>query len=101
MTNAILDRAEFVEATLTRANLSGVRLRNTSFYSAELESVNLTGAELVGVNLVQANLENTVWDGAQIDPTTQVAGAIFTHAKGLTTEQKVWLKQQRALNVPH
>jgi uncharacterized protein YjbI with pentapeptide repeats len=76
-----------------------VNLTNTSLITANLEGATFTEINFQGTILQDANLEKTIWQNIKfID--CNVDNAVFTNAKGLTLEQKQWLRKNGALNVP-
>ena len=98
LSKAVLDRAELDCAILTDANLSHTSLKGTSFFSADLEGANLRHAKVRKCNFRHANLEGADVTGVDFS-TSNVRGAIFTDAIGLSLQQKLWLKSNGALNI--
>ena len=98
LSRAILDGAELDCAILTNANLSETSLKKTSFFSTDLEGANLSNAKVYDCDFHHANLERANLTGIDFS-TSNVRGAIFTDAQGLSLKQKLWLKENGALNI--
>ncbi|MBP0022141.1 MAG: pentapeptide repeat-containing protein [Cyanobacteria bacterium SBLK] len=89
----------FVRTNLGNAVLKDVNLTRASLFSAYLQGTRFIRVDLTKADLQYANLENTIWEDANL-ANCYVFGAVFTNAKGLSQEQKIWLRQQGAFNVP-
>ena len=98
LSNIILNNASFDCATLNNTNLKRTSLQQTSFFSADLEGAKLSYAEINNCDFRHANLEKADLEGVDFS-NSDVRGAIFTDAKGLSFEQKIWLKNNGALNI--
>ena len=98
LSRAVLDRAELDCAILSNANLSHTSLKETSFFSTDLEGVKLCHAKVNNCDFRHANLENADLTGVNF-ANSNVRGAIFTDAIGLSKQQKIWLKENGALNI--
>lgn len=58
----------------------------------------MRGAKLINTDLRQANLEHSQLKRVDLSQ-CRVEGAIFTDAIGLTEDQRLWLKENGALNI--
>ena len=75
---------------LTNVDLQGAELQNRDLTNTVLTSAKLQDAKLQGADLSGTNLTGAI-----------VTGADFKDVKGLTVEQKTYLKQNGAINVPN
>lgn len=98
LSHSILNEAELDCATLNNTNLTKASLHKTSFFSADLQGVRLSFAKVKDCNFRHANLENANLEGVDFS-SSDVSGAIFTDAIGLSNQQKIWLKNNGALNI--
>ena len=98
LSGVILQDNEFDYTNLMNSNLSNSHLENISFFQSNLENINLSQAKVKNCDLSQANLENANLKGVDFT-SCNVKGAIFTNVKGLSREQKIWLKANGALNI--
>ncbi|NEO27665.1 MAG: pentapeptide repeat-containing protein, partial [Kamptonema sp. SIO4C4] len=76
-----------------------VNLNQASLLSADLEGASFQDVSLDGTDLQDANLEYTSWQEVDFSR-CNLTGAIFTDAQGLSQENKQWLQNHGALNVP-
>ena len=90
--------AELLEISFRYAELTKIDFTDSNLLSANLEGAKLIDIKLTNVNLQDANLEQTTWQNVVFDR-CKVDGAVFSDAKGLTDEQKQWLRKNGALNV--
>ena len=67
-------------------------------FNATMQGADLAGADLTGADLREADFENAHMEGVCLTD-CKVREAIFSGATGLSAEQKVWLKENKALNV--
>jgi len=86
--NLYLSGMDLSNLDLRGANLKGCRLSNGKLAASDLRNADLTDTMLINVSFKQANLVGTIFRGAI------VAGADFSEAKGLNTEQKKYLKSK-------
>ena len=84
--NTNLEGANLSGAILNGANLSGCELQNVDFRGANLEAANLKRSDFHGANMSGASL-NGAW----------VQGADFLSVRGLTEEQRKYLKDNGAI----
>ncbi len=98
LSKAILDGAQLDCAILNDADLSETSLKNTSFFSTDLEGANLSNAKVDDCDFHHANLERANLEGVDFS-NSNVRGALFTDATGLSLKQKLWLKSNGALNI--
>lgn len=102
--NATLTYASFVRTDLEYASFFGADLYGADFRQADLfnacfRQADLSKARFVGANLTNTNFEwailwETNFDGAS------VSKASFYNSYGLTNDQKNYLRQNGAINVP-
>jgi len=109
-----LDRAFLRYAEMQKANLEGAHMTFADFIAANMREANLKGANLEGANfmhtklegadLSETNLRGTDMRDARLSGTdlsdADVQGADFKWAKGLNPEQKAYLRDNGAKNVP-
>lgn len=91
-----LSGADLKNTDLTGANLNGAILRGTDLSGCELENVDLRGANLEAANLSRADLNGADMSGASLNG-AWVEGADFLGVRGLTPEQKQFLKKNGAI----
>jgi uncharacterized protein YjbI with pentapeptide repeats len=99
LAHANLERAHLNGANLQKANLAGANLR-----SAKLVRANLNEANQVGADLERANLYHTTFNGANLKGANLhmaiLMGSNFSGVKGLSQEQKRYLREHDAKYVP-
>ncbi|MDO8127234.1 MAG: pentapeptide repeat-containing protein [Candidatus Brocadiales bacterium] len=91
-----LSGADLKNTDLTGANLNGATLRGADLSGCELENVDLRGANLEAANLSRADLNGADMSGASLNG-AWVEGADFLGVRGLTPEQKQYLKKNGAI----
>jgi uncharacterized protein YjbI with pentapeptide repeats len=97
---AYLQDAKLSGADLTDANLSIVVLNGADLsVTPELPGAKLPGANLQNANLSGANLSGAFMGGVILTG-AKVKDADFQGAQGLTSEQKKYLREHGAINVP-
>jgi uncharacterized protein YjbI with pentapeptide repeats len=84
--NTNLEGANLSGAILKGANLSGCELQNVDFRGANLEAANVKRSDFHGADMSGASL-NGAW----------VQGADFLSVRGLTEEQRKYLKDNGAI----
>lgn len=85
---------------ISGANLTGVNLSGTEIVDADLSNANLTRANLFGTNLSDTNLSGANLTNVNLENTIVNAGTNVKNAKGLTPDQKRYLKQFYVQNIP-
>ena len=89
-----LNRMTFSYAYMRRAFFKKSTFYKATFYHADLRDADLTDTDLTGANFQDAKMHGVKLDGAK------VTGASFKGAKRLTNEQKKYLEDNGAINVP-
>ena len=89
---AKLQYSNLYEANLEKADLSKAKLLETNLQSAKLKNADLSGAGLLESNLQFTDLENAIFKGAQFNEgtifnQTNLKGALFEGATGLSSSQ--------------
>ena len=92
MKEAKLQYSNLYEANLEKADLSKAKLLETNLQSAKLKNADLSGAGLLESNLQFTDLENAIFKGAQFNEgtifnQTNLKGALFEGATGLSSSQ--------------
>ena len=87
-----LQYSNLYEANLEKADLSKAKLLETNLQSAKLKNADLSGAGLLESNLQFTDLENAKFKGAQFNEgtifnQTNLKGALFEGATGLSSSQ--------------
>lgn len=105
-TKMSLEKADLENADLYKINLKNVNLRRANLTNANLIKADLRGADLAGATLLKANLGGAQLNGAcfkfaqlseaNINLFTEVRGAKFAYASGLSEAQKTSLKKEGA-----
>lgn len=90
LTGANLRQAILLGSNLANANLSGTDLTDANLRGANLSGADLTNAILRYANLFGADMSGAILDG------TMVQDANFRGVRGLTPEQKEYLKKNGA-----
>ena len=106
----ILNHSYMIYVNLIKSNLTNAILQYTSLKSAFLIEAfcentdffesNLTDAILRKSNLTNANFSNCILKNVKGLETSIVQGANFKNARGLNQCQKIFLKENGAINVP-
>ncbi len=99
LAHANLEHANLNGANLKKANLSGADLRGAKLNGANLSEANLSGANLTRANLYLATFNGANLRGANLHMAV-LMGATFSGAKGLSPEQKEYLRGHDAKYVP-
>lgn len=86
--------ADFIAANMRMTNLKGANLEGANFMHTKLEGANLSETNLRGTDMRDARLSETDLSNADVQE------ADFMWAKGLTREQKIYLRENGAKNVP-
>lgn len=87
------------ESNLAGSNLTGANLSNAILFEANLTDTTFTHANLSNAYLNYATLTNATFINANLSKAS-VYKANFSGAKGLTADQKAYVRSQGALNVP-
>ena len=82
------------KVNLTETDLSDLDMRIVFLLDANLTRANLSRTNLSGVDLRRSNLKGVILNETIVD------GANFENVKGLSNEQKQYLREHGALNVP-
>ena len=98
-TDAVLIDGEFHNADARQAKFCRSQMTAISFFSAHLDQAHFESVKLTDVDLSDAILEDATFTDVDFHNCC-VRGAEFSNVKGLTPDQKQWLKQHGALNVP-
>ncbi len=91
-----LSSADLRNTNLEGANLNGANLRNANLSGCELQNVDFRGANLEAADLRRSDLHGTDMSGSSLNG-AWVEGADFLSVRGLTPEQKKYLKENGAL----
>ncbi len=97
--NCDLMDADLPGANLVGANLENANLTGANLVGANLTDANLTGVGLSGANLTGANLSHAIVLESNLND-VKVQGANFQRAYGLTMDQKEYLLEHGAIDVP-
>ena len=100
-----LQYSNLYQANLEKADLSKAKLLETNLQSAKLKNANLAGAGLLEANLQFTDLENARLGGAQFNEgtifnQTNIKGALFEGATGLTSNQISMSKTDSKTQLP-
>ena len=100
-----LQYSNLYEANLEKADLSKAKLLETNLQSAKLNDANLSGAGLLEANLQFTDFENAKLEGAQFNEgtifnQTNLKGALFEGATGLTSNQISMSKTDSKTQLP-
>ena len=96
--NAILIKTQLDWADCTDAIFTNAKLPGASLFNTNLQGASLLGADFTDADLREADFENAQMEGVCLEG-CKVRKAIFTGVTGLSEDQKIWLKENQALNV--
>lgn len=91
-----LHGADLRNTNLEDANLNGANLRNANLSGCELQNVDFRGANLEAADLRRGDFNGADMSGASLNG-AWVQGADFLRVRGLTPEQKKYLKENGAI----